>query len=112
MSEQLLRRFATYVIVGLVAWFLFYTYTALTAPGKIDEALVQEMGQKARINVVIELGFKPEQLHIKIFQEFGAVVGVDKNKVTLLRVDTNDVRKLARYYWVDRIRGIQRAVGT
>jgi hypothetical protein len=53
--------------------------------------------------VAVTLGFAPEDFHIRIFQTHGIVSGVKGTTVLLSRVPASDVRRLARYYWVERI---------
>jgi hypothetical protein len=55
------------------------------------------------VNVAVTLGFAPEDFHIRIFQAHGIVSGVKGTTVLLNRVPTGDVRKISRYYWVQRI---------
>lgn len=103
MTSRLARRFGIYLAVGLFATAAWSAYVRLAAPAKIDEALVKQISTRDRVDIMVQLGFSPEQTHIKIFQDFGAVVGVNKNELTLLRVRSDDVSRIARYYWVRRV---------
>lgn len=55
------------------------------------------------MNVVVTLGFAPEDFHIRLFQGYGVVSGVQGTTVLLNRVRPEDVARIARYYWVRRI---------
>jgi len=103
LPGRLARRFGIYLAIGLFAAAAWSAYERLSAPGKIDAALAGQMRERNRVDILVQLGFSPEQTHIKIFQEFGAVVGVTKNELTLMRVRSDDVAKIARYYWVRRV---------
>jgi len=51
----------------------------------------------------VTLGFAPEDFHMRVFQAHGIVSGVRGTTVLLNRVPPEDVRQIARYYWVQRI---------
>ncbi len=75
----------------------------LTAPGRIAPALTPALRQGALVNVAVTLGFAPEDFHIRLFQGYGVVSGVRGTTVLVNRVRPEDVRRIARYYWVRRI---------
>ncbi len=55
------------------------------------------------MNVRVRLGFAPEEFHIRLFQDYGVVRGVQGTTVLLDRVRAEDVGRPARYYWVHQI---------
>ena len=75
----------------------------LTAPGRIDPALASALAQDSLVNIVVTLPFAPEDFHIRLFQGYGVVSGVRGTTVLLERVRPEDVRWIARHYWVRRI---------
>lgn len=104
MTSRLAKRFVGYLVVAAVAWATWNTGEALMLPGKLDEDVSQALARGERIDVIVELGFRPEKVHMNIFQKYGAVGGVSDDRVTILRVDAGRVRDLARHYWIKRVR--------
>ncbi len=90
------------LVVGAVAggWEAF---VGLTAPGRIDAALQPALRKEAPVDVAVSLGFPPEDFHIRLFQGYGVVSGVRGTTVLMNRVRPEDIRRIARYYWVRRI---------
>jgi len=81
-------------------WELFLT---VTAPQRIDPPLQAALRLRTPVAVAITLGFAPENFHIRLFQGYGVVSGVQGTTVLLNRVSPDDLRRIARYYWVKRI---------
>jgi hypothetical protein len=79
------------------------SYLTLSAAHRLDAALARELERGGLVNVAVTLGFAPEDFHIRIFQAHGIVSGVKGTTVLLNRVPAGDVRKISRYYWVQRI---------
>ena len=79
------------------------TYTALAAPRRLAPELAAALAREPRVNVAVRLGFAPEEFHIRLFQGYGVVRGVQGTTVLLDRVRAEDVGRLARYYWVHKI---------
>jgi hypothetical protein len=101
---RLLRhRTVQFVAAVSVVWAASQAFAFLTAPGRIDGALRERLDREPRVNVAITLGFAPEDFHVRLFQEYGVVSGVRGTTVLLSRVRSDDVRRIARYYWVRRI---------
>src|SRR6266545_2364452 len=92
--------FVLVVAAALSGWELFL---ALTAPGRIDPALQPALRARAPVAVAVTLGFAPENFHIRLFQGYGVVSGVRGTTVLVNRVSPDDLRRIARYYWVKRI---------
>mgnify|MGYP000120849774 CR=1 FL=1 len=88
------------VAVAAAGWELF---TALAAPRRLDPALAARLAREPVVSVTVTLGFAPEDFHIRLFQAHGVVRGVRGTTVLLDRVRAEDVRRLARYYWIRRI---------
>ena len=61
------------------------------------------VNREPRVNVSVVLGFPPEDFHVRLFQGYGVVSGVRGTTVLVSRVRPEDVRRIARYYWVRRI---------
>jgi hypothetical protein len=55
------------------------------------------------VAVAITLGFAPENFHIRLLQNYGVVSGVQGTTVLVNRVSPDDLRRIARYYWIQRI---------
>jgi hypothetical protein len=90
------------VVVGAL-WVGWEAYLAASAPGRLDWRLAAALEREPRVNVAVTLGFPPEDFHVRLFQDHGVVSGVRGTTVLLDRARPEDVRRLARYYWVRRI---------
>ncbi len=55
------------------------------------------------MNVMVSLNFPPEDFHIRLFQGYGVVSGVQGSTIRVNRIRPADVRRIARFYWVRRI---------
>jgi hypothetical protein len=97
------HRTVAFVLVAGAAWGGWEAFLRLTAPGRIDAALRPALGKAAPVDVAVTLGFAPEDFHIRLFQGYGVVSGVRGRTVLMNRVRPEDVRRIARYYWVRRI---------
>ena len=93
-------RFALVVLVLACAW---EAYLAVSAPRRVDAALASALEQADRVNIAVTLGFPPEDFHMRVFQSHGIVSGVRGTTVRLNRVTPDEVRRIARFYWVKRI---------
>ena len=91
------------LLVAAVLWGGWEAFIALTAPRRIDPDLAQALTREPQAKIAVTLGFAPEEFHIRLFQTYGVVSGVRGTTVWLDRVQSDDVRRLARYYWVRRI---------
>jgi hypothetical protein len=86
-----------------VAWGGWELFLALTAPGRIDPALRPALEKRGPLAVAISLGFAPENFHIRLLQSYGVVSGVHGTTVLMSRVSPDDLHRIARYYWIQRI---------
>jgi hypothetical protein len=97
------HRSVLFLLVVAVAWGGWELFLTLTAPGRIDPALEPALRARAPVAVAIRLGFAPENFHIRLLQSYGVVSGVQGTTVWVNRVSPDDLRRIARYYWVQQI---------
>jgi hypothetical protein len=97
------HRSAAFLLVVAVAWGGWELFLTVTAPQRIDPALQPALRARAPVAVAVTLGFAPENFHIRLFQSYGVVSGVRGTTVLVNRVSPDDLRRIARYYWVKRI---------
>jgi hypothetical protein len=91
------------LIVVVVAYLIFQAWSVVQAGPKIDNRIPQLVDQRGRVNVRVELNFRPERFHILTLQDYGRVTGTDGNTVEVRGITLDGVRDLARKYWVRRI---------
>jgi hypothetical protein len=97
------HRTAVFLLVVVALWGSWQIYLAVSAPRRLDPALAEALRREPRVNVAVTLGFMPEDFHIRLFQSHGTVSGVRGTTVLLNRVPSEDVGRIARYYWVQKI---------
>jgi hypothetical protein len=97
------HRTAFFLLVVAALWVAWQTYLAISAPRRVEPALREALARQPLVNVAVTLGFAPEDFHIRLFQGYGVVSGVRGTTVLLNRVARDDVRRIARYYWVRSI---------
>lgn len=102
-ARALRHRSVVFVLAAAAAWGAWSLVVAVTAPARIDPALRPALERRAPVNVAVTLGFAPEDFHVRLFQGYGVVSGVRGTTVLLNRVAPDDVRRIARYYWVRRV---------
>ncbi len=90
------------LVVG-AGWVGWEAFLDVTARGRVDPMLQPALHQHALVNVAVILGFPPEDFHIRLFQGYGVVSGVQGSTVLMNRVKPEDVRRIGHYYWVRRI---------
>jgi hypothetical protein len=56
-----------------------------------------------RPDVVVSLSFTPERFHLKKFQDVGRYQGWSDGQAVILSSDPEELRRLARNYWIDAI---------
>jgi len=89
------------ITLGAVILYLaFQIYLFLAAPGKIAPEL--QTGS-AKANVLVTLPFAPERFHILVFQRYGRVSGTRDNSIELRGVTHDNLRAVARPYWVNKV---------
>jgi hypothetical protein len=97
------HRTVAFVLVAGAGWGAWDLSLRLTAPLRIDPALASALERQPFVNVSVSLGFAPEDFHIRLFQGYGVVSGVQGTSVRVNRVRPDDVWRIARHYWVRRI---------
>ncbi|HSF06982.1 MAG TPA: hypothetical protein VLG10_14440 [Methylomirabilota bacterium] len=97
------RRTVVFLALAVAAWVGWEAFIHLSAPGRIDDALEEALRREASVNIAVTLPFAPEDFHIRLFQGYGVVRGVRGTTVLIDRVQTDDVWRIARNYWVRRI---------
>jgi hypothetical protein len=89
------------IVLGLVALYLVWqAWLSLAAPGKIVAGFPPE---REKVNVLVTLPFPPERFHVLVFQKHGRVSGTVDNSIEVRGVKREDLRVLARPYWVTRV---------
>jgi len=101
--RYLRHRTAAFLVAAILAWAGWELYIRMAAPGRLDPDLARVLGREPFVNVAVTLGFAPADFHIRLFQTYGIVSGVQGMTVKLQRVPADGVARLARLYWVRRI---------
>ncbi len=97
------RRTTVFLVALALVVAGWEAFVRLAAPRRVDARLVRALDEGRPVNVVVTLPFAPEDFHIRLFQGYGVVSGVQGTTVLLNRVRPEDVRQIARYYWIRRI---------
>ncbi|MFK4488166.1 hypothetical protein [Bradyrhizobium sp. USDA 336] len=101
IAADVLRSPKSRIVLGAVAaWALFQVWLTVAAPGKISPQLA---GTSDKVNVQIELPFRPERFHVLAFQQYGRVSGTDEHSIELRGVKRTDLNAVARPYWVTSV---------
>ncbi len=103
LGRLLRHRTVIFLLVAGAAWAAWTAFLDVTAPGRIDPTLRASLGHGAPVNVAVTLNFPPEDFHIRLFQDYGVVSGVQGSTIQVNRIRPADVRRIARFYWVRRI---------
>lgn len=98
------RRDARFLIfVGLIIG-AYQLWGYMAGPTRLSEPLAAELAKgKPRLNIVVTSYFAPEAFHMEIYQEVGSIRGSSGRNATVFRVKQSGVRRLSRFYWVERI---------
>lgn len=62
-----------------------------------------DLSQDTRADVEVYLDFEPERFHLERFQEVGRYLGWREGYAVILKADPDELRALARNYWVTKI---------
>jgi hypothetical protein len=92
-----------FLVVVALAWAGWEAFLRASAGSRLAPDVAAALAREPLVNVVVTLGFAPEEFHIRLFQAHGVVSGVRGSAVLLNRVPAQEVRRIARYYWVRRI---------
>ena len=91
-------------LISLVfLYLLFQGYLFIAAPNKIAPELVKSEDKQ---NVLVTLRFPPERFHVIAFQRYGRVSGTLDNSIELRGVARENLRAVARPYWVQKVEPI------
>jgi hypothetical protein len=102
--EWLRHRTFWALVATALAVGAFRVYVNATAEGRISPALRAAMEQASVFpRLQVELGFTPEDFHIKSLQKYGMIGGVQGSRIFLLQVSREAIRELSRIYWIQRI---------
>ena len=100
MLRDVLRSRKFHILLAIagcyVAWQVWLT---IAAPQKISDIA----GESAKVNILVTLPFPPERFHVQRFQTYGRVSGTQDNAVEVRGVKREDLRTVARPYWVTRV---------
>ena len=97
------HRTVVFLLAMAVLWGGWEAYLRISASRRVGPDVANALAREPFVNVVVTLGFAPEEFHIRLFQTHGVVSGVRGTTVLLNRVPAQDVARIARYYWVRRV---------
>ncbi len=87
------------IVLGLFLIYLGWQgWLSIAASAKIAPGLNAE-----RVNVLVTLPFPPERFHVLVFQRYGRVSGTQDNSIEVRGVRREDLRAVARHYWVTKV---------
>ncbi len=96
---------ALLVLVTLaVAWNLWLT---LQAGPKFEPSVRETAASGQPQDVFVVLNFPPERFHTLIMQRYGRVAQSSDQGIDLRGVKSDDLFRLARYYWVREVRSAE-----
>ena len=93
------------VVVAVLFYLSWQAWLSLSAPSKIAQAFPPE-GDK--VDLMVTLPFPPERFHVLVFQRYGRVSGTQDNSVEVRGVRREDLRSIARPYWVKKVEPLAR----
>lgn len=100
MLGEVLRSRRLHILLAVAGCYLAWqVWLTIAAPQKIAGLA----GESAKVNVLVTLPFAPERFHVQRFQTYGRVSGVQENAVEVRGVKREDLRTVARPYWVSRV---------
>lgn len=88
----------------LVLILVYQVWTAVTAATKVADGVGDDPDRRGRLAIDVELRFEPERFHILQLQEHGQIRGTTDTVLHMHMVTPEDVREIARKYWVREIR--------
>ncbi len=98
------RRDVRFLLVVAACFAVFTGFGLVTGPSRISDRLHTALdADPKRVNIVVTAKVPPEEFHMGIYQDVGAMRGSKGKSSTLFRVKPRDVQALARHYWIERI---------
>jgi hypothetical protein len=97
------HRTVVFLLAMAALWVGWQVYLELSAGRRVAADVQGALARQPLVNVVVTLGFAPEEFHIRLFQTHGVVSGVRGTAVLLNRVPAAEVARIGRYYWVRRV---------
>ena len=92
------RRF--HILLAIAGCYLAWqVWLTIAAPQKIAGLA----GAPGKVNILVTLPFPPERFHVQRLQTYGRVSGTQDNAVEVRGVKRDDLRTVARPYWVTRV---------
>ena len=89
------------LVTFAVAWNLWLT---LQAGPKLEPSVREAAASGEPQDVFVVLNFPPERFHTLIMQRYGRVAQSSDDGIDLRGVKSDDLFRLARYYWVREVR--------
>jgi hypothetical protein len=100
MWRDFLRSRRFHILLAVAGFYLAWqAWLSIAAPRKITGL----EGQSEKVNILVTLPFPPERFHVQKFQTYGRVSGTQDNAVEVRGVKREDLRTVARPYWVTRV---------
>jgi hypothetical protein len=100
MLDDVLRSRRLHILLAVAGCYLAWqAWLTIAAPQK----LAGLEGESAKVNILVTLPFPPERFHVQRFQNYGRVSGTQDNAIEVRGVKREDLRTVARPYWVTRV---------
>lgn len=94
--------FVTLII--MVAVLVLGVLNNAQAPQRLSPGVRAALAEKEVVlSVVVQLDFKSERYHTDYFQQQGRIARANANAIWLRGVPAENVRAMARNYWITRI---------
>lgn len=103
--QMIVRHRTALTLLFLFACMLYWNILApLSAQSKMDPTVRALIATGAsRVDLEVVLRFPPEEFHVRYFQDYGVITGVEGNSMRMRRVNAGDVSFIAKQYWVARV---------
>jgi hypothetical protein len=100
MLHDVLRSRKFHILLAVAGFYLVWqVWLTIAAPQKISGLA----GEPGKVNILVTLPFPPERFHVQRLQNYGRVSGTQDNAVEVRGVKREDLRTVARPYWVTRV---------
>ncbi len=105
---KLLARLAIPALLAAAALEAPPLYGALGADSRLSLPLKEQLQDGSyAYSVMVEFNFQPEYFHIRRMQQIGTVAGVESHRMRVLQLTAEQVREIAGFYWVKRVRPLE-----